>query len=105
MRSRPSGCEPRSETRSLSLCVLREGQFVVAVCAGSGRLRDDADEWHDATVSGMFSERRAAWRRVRVTESLCGENTPSDLAAIMLGDFTKLRKATGNFAMSVRPSA
>ena len=40
-----------------------------------------------------------------VTESLCGENSPSDVAAIMLGDFTKSRKATGNFAMSVRPSA
>jgi hypothetical protein len=39
----------------------------------------------------------------KVTDSLCGENSRSDLAAIMLGAFTKLRKATGSYAMSVRP--
>jgi len=57
----------------LSLCVLREGQFVVAECAGSGRRRDDADEWHDATVSGAFSEELRGVEMSKVTESLCGD--------------------------------
>jgi hypothetical protein len=41
----------------------------------------------------------------KVTESLRGENSPSDLAAIMPGAFAKLRKVAGSFATSVRPSA
>lgn len=84
-------------------CVLRERQFVAAECAGSRRLRDHDDEWQDATVFGVvLAEARGVEMR-KVTESQCGGNSPSDISTITLGTFTKLRKATGSFAISVRP--
>jgi len=61
----------RRLAHSLSMCVLQEGQFVVAECAGSGRLRDDADEWRDAAVSGVLVLGEARGLEMgKVTESL-----------------------------------
>jgi len=40
----------------------------------------------------------------KVTESLCDENTPSGIAAIMLGDFTSCEKRlVTSPCLSVRP--